>query len=370
LQNPGCHFCVLLRRNAASNHLELRPHAHSKKLVNNASNSPISRVSHLPSGGHTHASQVARILTLFAAGVLTAGPTYAQVPTFHADVNLISLTFSVRGGDGKPVSDLSPSDIEILEDGVPQKIHFFARASDLPLTIGLIVDVSDSQRTFFKQHHRDVEKFLNDVLDPRDQAFLICFGDHIRLVSDLTSSVAQIMDNFQQFEKGRHNYPELGPKEDRREGTALFDAIVHSTGEKLANVQHGRRALVVFSDGEDNSSAYDSPDAIEVTQNADVLLYAVRYTEHERRHLNSRNKYGIRVMQRLGRETGGLDFDASADTDLDPLFKQIGAELHSLYAAGYHSSNPLRDGTFRKVVIRPTKPGVTIRAKSGYFAQK
>ena len=98
------------------------------------------------------------------------------------------------------------------ESRVPlgKKIRFFGETSDLPLTIGLIVDVSDSQASFYKQHHQHVEKFLKDVLGPQDQAFLVCFGNHIRLVSDLTPSVSQIMDSFQRFEHERNpHFPEL-----------------------------------------------------------------------------------------------------------------------------------------------------------------
>jgi Ca-activated chloride channel homolog len=302
--------------------------------------------------------------------VLYLLPGAGQTPTFHSRVNLVNVSFSARDSAGKLVGDLNQDEVEVLEDGIPQKIKFFARTSDLPLTIGLIVDVSDSQEHFLKKHHQHVENFLKDVLGPQDQAFLICFGNHLRLVSDFTSSVPQIMDGFTRFAHGDMHFPELGPREDRTEGTAFYDSIYYAVQERLAKVDHGRRVLVVFSDGEDNSSAHHMIDAIETAQAADVLVYSIRYTEHKRGHLTARNKYGIRVMRRLSRDTGAADFDANQDPDLDRTFRQIGSELRSLYEVAYHTTNPVRDGTFRNVTVRTSRPGLAVRAKAGYFSEQ
>ncbi len=304
---------------------------------------------------------------MLAAAVLLT-PSFAQTPTFRSDVNLVTITFTARNGDGKLVGDLSAADIEVLEDAVPQKISFFARTSDLPLAIGLIVDVSDSQHKFYRRHRDDVEKFLKQVLGPRDQAFLLCFENHLRLVSDLTNSVSQIMDGFERFDHGNRHFPEIGPREDRELGTAFYDSIYYSVTEKLAKVGQARRALIMFSDGEDNSSAHHMIDAIEAAQAADVLIYCVRYTDAKPNHLNARNKYGISVMRRLARDTGAVEFDATGG-DIDQAFRDIGVELRSLYEVAYHSSAQ-RDGTFRKVVISTNRPGLTTRAKAGYFAER
>lgn len=296
---------------------------------------------------------------------------WAQAPTFHSDVNLVNVTFSARDTGGKLVKDLGQNDFQVLEDGVPQPIRFFASTADLPLTLGIVVDASDSQESFYKRHHQDVEQFLKDVLGPRDQAFLVCFGNRIRLVSDMTNSVPQMMDNFSHFEHGKGSeFPELGPREIREEGTALFDSVIYGVREKLTQTDHSRKALIVFSDGEDNASAYDLIDTIETAQAGDVLVYAIRYTEHKKGRLNARNKYGIRAMKRLARDTGAADFDASGDVDLDQTFRDIGAELRSLYEVAYHASKPARDGTFRKIEVRADRPGLLIRSRAGYFSQQ
>jgi Ca-activated chloride channel family protein len=292
--------------------------------------------------------------------------TFAQVPRFRSDVNLVTVTFTVRDSEGRLVGSVTQDDVEVLEDGIPQKIRFFARTTDLPLTIGLIVDASDSQHKFIHSHRRDVETFLKEVLGPQDQAFLLCFGNHLRLVSDLTSSVSQIMQNLDTYDHGKGSFPEIGPSEIREEGTAFYDSIFYSIQEKLTNWSQGHRALVLFSDGQDNSSAHHMLDAIEEAQKADVLVYSVRYTEN-RRHVTARDKYGVRVMQRISHETGAADFDATKG-DLDQTFRSIGEELRSLYEIGYHASNLVQDDTFHKVAVRSKHPGLVARAKPGYFA--
>jgi Ca-activated chloride channel family protein len=219
-----------------------------------------------------------------------------------------------------------------------------------------------------RRHLDDVERFLKDVLSSRDQAFLVCFGNHLRLVSDLTSSVPQIIQNLDRFDHDRGKFPEIGPPETREEGTAFYDAIFSATQEKLMPAAPSHRVLILFSDGQDNSSAHHMVDAIEEAQRANVLVYSVRYTQNRKR-LKARDKYGIGVMQRISHDTGAVDFDASKD-NLDEAFHSIGAELHALYEVGYHASNLVHDDTFHKVVVRTQQSDLRVRAKPGYFAAR
>jgi Ca-activated chloride channel homolog len=303
----------------------------------------------------------ALLLTLLAAVVC-----FSQEPV-RVKVNLVNVSFSVRDSRGALVEDLTKDDFEVLEDAVPQKIAFFSRSSDVPLTLGLIVDASGSQDHFSKQHKHDLEVFLQDVLGPKDRAFMLCFGNHLRLVSDFTQSSAQILDGLNRYQHDGGHFPELGPKESRDLGTAFYDSIFYSVAEKLAN-ENGRRALLIFSDGEDNSSSHDMMTAIETAQSANVILFPIRYTEKEHGELTARNKYGISVMDRLAKETGGTVFDAEV---IDPhtYFHQIGEELHSSYDLAYYPSNPIKDDSFRKIVIRPKKDGLKVRSKTGYFSR-
>jgi len=291
---------------------------------------------------------------------------WAQQP-IHVDVNLVNVSFTARDARGALVDNLTKDDIEVFEDAVRQKIAFFARSTDLPLTLGLIVDASGSQEHFSKKHEKDVEVFLNDVLGPKDRVFLLCFGNHLRLVNDYTQSGPQMFEHLKEYEKKSDRFPEIGPKEDRDLGTAFYDSIYYSVAEKLA-IENGRRALLIFSDGEDNSSSHDMMTTIETAQAENVLVFTIRYTQKEHGQLTARNKYGIRVMDRIAKETGGANIDAEA-TDPHTYFRQIAEELRTTYELAYYPSNPVRDETFRKIVIRPKQSGVTIRAKTGYFAR-
>ncbi|HWJ46489.1 MAG TPA: VWA domain-containing protein [Candidatus Udaeobacter sp.] len=284
----------------------------------------------------------------------------------RVNVNLVNVSFSIRDSRGALVDNLTKDDFEVLEDAVPQKIAFFSRSSDVPLTLGLIVDASGSQEHYSKQHKHDLEVFLQNVLGPKDRAFMLCFGNHLRLVSDLTQSSAEILDGLNRFEHDDKHFPELGPRESRDLGTAFYDSIFYSV-EKLAN-EKGRRALLIFSDGEDNSSSHDMMTIIEAAQSSNVMLFPIRYTQKEHGRLTARNKYGIRVMDRIAKETGGVVFDADV-VDPHTYFHQIGEELHSSYELAYYPTNPIKDDTFRKIVIRPKQDGLKLRTKTGYFSR-
>jgi Ca-activated chloride channel homolog len=304
-------------------------------------------------------------LLLALAGL--SGVAGERQESIRVDVNLVNVAFSVRDSRGTLIDDLTKDDFEVLEDAVPQKIAFFARSVDVPLTLGIIVDASGSQDQFTKKHQQDLEVFLKDVLGPKDRVFLVGFGNHIRLVSDFSESSTDLMEAWKRYHKDSGHFPELGPPEERDLGTAFYDSIYYPVTEKLAR-ENGRRALLVFSDGEDNSSSHDMMTAIEAAQGANVLVFTIRYTEKEHGKLTARNRYGIRVMDRVAKETGGIHIDAEA-TDPHTYFRQIAEELRTSYELAYYPTNANKDDAFRKVVIRPKAAELKVRSKTGYFSQ-
>jgi len=301
------------------------------------------------------------VLSLLGAGAV------AQEP-LRVAVNLSTVAFSARDSHGTLVDNLTKEDLEVFEDAVPQKISHFAKSTDVPLTLGLVVDASNSQDHFTKQHQHDLEVFLQDVLGPRDRVFLLAFGNHLRLVSDFTNSSEQILANMKIYKKKTEAFPEIAPEKQERDlGTAFYDSIFYSVTEKLAK-ENGRRALLLFSDGEDNSSSHDMMTSIETAQAANVVIYSIRYTEQHHGNLTPRNQYGIRVMDRIAKETGGAHIDAST-TDPRTYFRQIAEELRTSYELAYYSTNPLEDASFHKIKILPKNSSVTIRSKTGYFSR-
>jgi Ca-activated chloride channel family protein len=283
------------------------------------------------------------------------------------DVNLVNVAFSVRDSSGALVDGLTQDDFEVLEDATPQKIAFFAKSTDIPLTLGLIVDASGSQDHFEKQHEHDLDTFLKSVLGPKDRAFLVGFGNHVRLVSDFSRSGDEMMQHWKEYEKHTDRFPDVGPRESRDLGTAFYDSIFYSIEDKLAK-ENGRRALLIFSDGEDNSSSHDMMTTIEEAQQTNVQLFALRYTDKEHGKLTARNQYGIRVMDRIAKETGGMHFDAQ-EVDSRTYFKRIAEELRTSYELGYYPSVATKDDTFHKIVVRVKKPGLTVRTRTGYFSR-
>jgi hypothetical protein len=154
-----------------------------------------------------------------------------EPPAIRVDVRLVNVTFSVRDAHGTLVTNLTKDDFEVLDDGVPQTISFFARSADLPLTLGLIVDMSGSQEHFMKQHRHDLQEFLKNVLTPRDRAFLICFGKHLRVASDFSASAAELIDGLKRFEHESGDMREIGPPDIRELGTAFYDSLYYSTAD-------------------------------------------------------------------------------------------------------------------------------------------
>jgi Ca-activated chloride channel family protein len=289
-------------------------------------------------------------------------------PSIKVDVNLVNVAFLVHDASGALSASLSKDDIEVFEDGVKLDIRFFGRSADLPLRLALVADFSGSQEKFIKKHDRDIEKFLKTSVSPKDRAMLVCFGNHIRVVSDFSSSPADLLDGLAEFQKGSRHFPELEPDDTREGGTALFDALYLTALHKLLPDHAARKAIILFSDGEDNSSAHDLIDAIEEAQLADSTIYTVRYTESKHGRLTARNKYGTLEMDRLANDTGGASFDAS-QTDVAGSLRQVSEELRSMYDIGYITTNPARDGTFRKLAIRVKREGFTVRTKPGYYAR-
>jgi Ca-activated chloride channel family protein len=310
-----------------------------------------------------------RAVTLICllVGASLHGQQAATTP-IRTTTNLVDLSFTARSATGSLISGLKAEEIEVFEDAVPQKIAFFSQASDVPLVLGLIVDASGSQDHFTKEHQHALEVFLKELMRPQDSVFLVCFGNHLRLASDFTNSPDEVLRGMNEYKHSeRDRIPEIGPKEDRVLGTAFYDSIFYSVTEKMAG-KEGRKALLVFSDGEDNSSSHDMMDTIETAQAENVLVYTIRWTELEHGKLTARNKYGTAVMNRFAKETGAATVDAAKE-DANAYLHGIAEELRNSYDVAYYPSNKTRDGTFRKVAVRPMGNGLTIRTRTGYLSR-
>ena len=149
-------------------------------------------------------------------GVLTLGVAFgvtvsrSQEP-IRVKVNFVNVAFVARDARGALVDNLTEDDVDVFEDAIPQKVAFFSRSADVPLTLGVVVDASSSQDHFSKQHKNDLEVFFKDVLGPNDRVFLVGFENHIRLVCDFSQSGADLLDDWKKYQKDTRKFPELGP---------------------------------------------------------------------------------------------------------------------------------------------------------------
>lgn len=300
------------------------------------------------------------IAALLLIPILTQDP-----PLIRAEVRLVNLTIAATdAASGRLIADLSRDEFEILEDGVPQKIEFFNRSADVALSLAIVMDGSGSQEKFVKRHRRDIRTFLRATLRSKDRAMLTGFGNRIRLIKEFTQDADDLLDAAEDYGgKQARNMPEIGPAVKRDLGSGVYDGIFHTMREGLAKVEAGRKALLLFSDGEDNASANHMLDVLEAAQKLDIVIYGIHYLESKNQ--NARNIYGRRVMERLARDTGGESFEAT--DDLKAAFSKIGDQLRSSYQAAYRSSNLDKPGSFRNITIRVTRPGVRLRHRTGYF---
>jgi len=287
---------------------------------------------------------------------LTAGAicalAKAQQATFSTGVNVVNVLVTVRDKQGQLVKGLAQNDFKLEEDGRTQPIRYFSPQADQPLMLGLLIDVSGSQRTVLAEQRRASQQFIDQVVRPQDRAFFVRFDRRIEL-----------LDNLSQLE--------IDPKESSARGTALYDAIV-SAARGLAD-QPGRKALIVLSDGYDTSSSAPLSAAVETAQRADALIYSIRFLDRDvfafqvpaSQGGSPVPREGRKALERIARETGGSYFDLAAAETLEKIYSRIEDELRNQYSLGFTPVNP-RPG-YRKIRVSVKRKGVTVQARDGYF---
>ncbi len=202
---------------------------------------------------------------------------WQDTPKFSSDVNVVNVLATVRDKDGKIVASLTKDDFSIEEDGRPQTISYFAQQFNSPLTLGLLVDTSGSERKNIATERKASYKFFDQVMrEGQDKAFLIHFDHEVELLRDLTSSRVQLDKALDDLTGDDSNQRGGRGRGAGGFGTALYDAVLLASDE-LMRKQQGRKAVILFSDGEDNGSKVSLSSAIEAAQRADTLVYSVRF---------------------------------------------------------------------------------------------
>lgn len=305
-----------------------------------------------------------------------AAPPEQSVATFKVNVNLVDVFFTARDKHGELVPHLTRDECTIREDGVAQTIKSFSAETDLPLTLGILLDTSGSQQDVLPLEQQAGAQFLRDVLRSKDEAFLASFDVNVDLLQDFTNSpseLAHAMDKAQINTAGGNGsgLPGMGggpvPTVGDPKGTLLYDAIWQSASQKLSE-QTGRKALIVLTDGQDEGSIHKIQQAISAAQRSNVMVYVILIADPGGYFNAGMGYYGLSASKRLTEETGGRLINVGSNgRKLAAAFQQISDELRSEYLSTYTPSNTKLDGSYRKIGV-DCGQGIKIQTRKGYFA--
>jgi VWFA-related protein len=300
------------------------------------------------------------LLPLFSAPALAQNDAGAEAePTFSSGIQVVNILATVRDRSEQFVRNLTKDDFSILEDGRPEVIRYFSAETNLPLTIGLLVDTSTSQEKVLNAERGASFRFIDSVLrEYIDHVFLMDFDLNVRTMQPLTNSRADLQESLRMV-----NTP---TREELRSqyggGTLLFDAVSDACKEVM-NKQQGRKALIILSDGGDNGSNATLASAVQEAQRANTLIYTILFTRG-----GFGGNIGKRTMQRLAEQTGGSYFAVTKKLSIDQVFAAIEQDLRNQYSIGFVSDKPAQVSEFRKLQLTTKRPGLTVRARDRYWA--
>lgn len=301
-----------------------------------------------------------------------------QDGTIRVNVELVNLFFTVKTKKGQLIPNLDKTNFRVFEDGKEQTIQRFARETDLPLTLGLLIDISASQERLIEVERQAASQFFSSVVRSKDEAFVISFGKDTELLQDYTNSPRQLTASLNDLRGdggppliGRGPIPNVntGPIGNTNpKGTLLYDAVYLASDEKL-KPEVGRKAMVVITDGEDQGSNYDRRAAIQAAQKSDAIIYSIYYVDQGFYRMAGAYGGGNKgELNKMSEETGGRVFEVSNKHPLTEIFQQIQDELRNQYSIGYSSSNSKRDSSFRHIEIKTNDNDYRVQARNGYYA--
>ncbi|OFV97631.1 MAG: hypothetical protein A3F68_00035 [Acidobacteria bacterium RIFCSPLOWO2_12_FULL_54_10] len=304
--------------------------------------------------------------------LFTNSPSFAQeqpAATIKVEVSVVNVLCTVRDSKGRLVSNLEKPDFVIRVDGKPQQISYFSRESELPLTLGLLVDSSVSQQRLISHEQDAAAAFFEQVLRDKDMAFLIDFSVNVTLLQDVTNSVEYLQSSLDGIRVNTSS-GNTGPFPTTRSGgTRLYDAVYLGSMDVLKK-EAGRKALILITDGQDSGSTISREDALRAAQETDTIIYTILFLDREFYGYGGRGYQGDTVMREISEETGGRLFRAESREELEMAFGQISEELRNQYSLGFTPTNSARDGKFREIDVDVKSRGYRVQTRKGYYAPK
>lgn len=316
-------------------------------------------------------------LPALTTGNIAAGQAQSQTKqdqaqqsgqTLKSAVTVVNVFATVRDKRHEIVSELTQSDFKILEDGQEQKVAFFSKEVNLPITLGILMDTSGSMDRILHAEQDAASRFVRRVLRKNDEAMVISFDLDVNLLADFTQdssvlerAIRRTVINASAAGIGGT----AGTIPTQGGGTNLYDAIYLAAHDELAS-EAGRKAIILLSDAEDTGSRVKINDAIEAAQRADTVIHVLLI-----RDFGLSQGYGPGVASKMANETGGRVIDVHNEKTLEKAFDEITDELRYQYVLGYYPTNEKRDGTFRKIQVElQNHSDVKILARKGYYAPR
>jgi VWFA-related protein len=312
-------------------------------------------------GGFDRLMKTAMAILTVALG---AGVWAQQGPKISVRVNEVTLFATVHDPDGRVVKNLTRDDFVVREEGVEQKIDFFSRESDLPLTIGLLVDTSRSQTGVLETERRASYKFLEQVMrQGKDQAFVVHFDTQVETLQAPTSSRDDL-----ELALSRLSIPE-------RDATLVYSAIKESSSDWMSQFM-GRKAFILLSDGVAFREPTSITTAIEYAQRADTIIYPIRYADPVPLTrpvigtiLAIASEHGKQGLHRMARETGGDYNEVTKNQSIEDIYAQIEEELRNQYDIGYTPARAESDGKYHKIKLTTKNRRLVVTTRAGYYAR-
>jgi len=299
----------------------------------------------------TAAARLACLLTMIACAGWFGGAATAQAP-FRGGVDLVSLNVTVSDGQ-RYVTDLEEADFEIYEDGLKQQTTFFSKVQQ-PIALAVLLDTSASMEGKLETAQEAAIGFARRIR-PRDLMEVIDFDAQVTILQAFTGDVPALERAIRQASVNG--------------STSLYNAIYISLKDlkkaRLADAEIRREAIIVLSDGDDTSSLVDYDEVLDVAKRSNTVIYAIGLKQSAGARDFRQAEF---VLKQLAQETGGRAFFPGTVAELSKIYEQISQELSSQYALGYVSKNQARNGAWRRVSIRVTRPGLTGRTRLGYYA--
>lgn len=298
-----------------------------------------------------------------AGALLTPSLEAQQQPTFSTEVKVVNIFATVRDKNRQIVRNLTKNDFTVLENGRPESIRYFSQESDLPLTVGLLVDTSLSQRRVLEDERGASYRFLDQVLrENKDKAVIVQFDQAVVIRQGLTGSHKELQDTLALLDLPSAQQAANGS------GTLLYDAV-RTASIQVMRQRQGRKAFIVLTDGVDEGSEVTLTDAIEAAQRADTLVYSILFSDESYYGGFSLGAAGKRVLEQLSRETGGGFFAVTKQQTIQQIFDVIQEELRSEYSLGFVSDQPVTSSGFRKIRVSTKQKGLVVQATNRYYAE-